>query len=62
MDNHTLEHLKTAGDAVSLGATLSALIGALPHVAAGLAIVWWLLRIYEQSLRIKRLQQEPKDE
>ena len=55
MDNHTVETAKSIGDAVSLGATISALLGALPHVAAGLAIVWWLMRIYEQHLRIRKL-------
>jgi hypothetical protein len=41
------EQAKAAIDAVSLTATVSALMGWLPAVAAGLSIVWTLIRIWE---------------
>lgn len=41
------ENLKPAIDAVSIGSTVAALLGALPHIAAGLSVIWGLIRIYE---------------
>ena len=41
------EEAKAALDVASVTATVSALIGWLPAVAAGLSIVWTLIRIWE---------------
>lgn len=41
------EHSKAALDVASVTATVSALMGWLPAVAAGLSIVWTLIRIWE---------------
>lgn len=41
------EQAKATLDAASLAATVSALMGWLPAVAAGLSIVWTLIRIWE---------------
>jgi hypothetical protein len=43
----TSEEAKSALDVVSVTATVSALIGWLPAVAAVLSIVWTLIRIWE---------------
>lgn len=43
----SFENLKPAIDAVSIGSTVAALLGALPHIAAGLSVIWGLIRIYE---------------
>ena len=47
------------GDYTSLGAIVVTFLGHLPEIAAGLAVVWWLVRIYyeirlgERKLRRK---------
>jgi len=41
------EEVKATLDFVSISATVSALMGWLPAVAAGLSIVWTLIRIWE---------------
>ena len=41
------EQAKATLDVASLTATVSALMGWLPAVAAGLSIVWTLIRIWE---------------
>ena len=47
MDDHeTTKHLF---DALSISAVLGALVGYLPDIAAGLSIIWTLLRLYESK-------------
>lgn len=43
----TLEQQKHALDAVSIATVISALMGWLPAIAAGLTVVWTGIRIYE---------------
>ena len=51
MDMHvtqqTIEHVKTAGDATSIGVLLTTLFGFLPHIASLLTVVWMAIRIWE---------------
>lgn len=42
-----VEHVKLAGDALSIGTVVASLAGWLPEVAAALSIVWTAIRIYE---------------
>lgn len=42
-----MEHIKHTLDAVSIGATLAALAGWLPAVAALVSLIWTCIRIYE---------------
>jgi hypothetical protein len=42
----------------SLSVTVVTLISWLPHIAAGLAVVWWILRIYGQWLENKKVKKE----
>jgi hypothetical protein len=47
----------------SLSVTIASLpfVALLPHLAAALAVVWWLFRIYGQWLENKKLKKELKD-
>lgn len=47
---------KGAGDVTSIGVIALAILEALPEIAAGIAVIWTALRIYEtiQNIRIKR--------
>lgn len=45
--NGPVETVKIVGDAISVGTIGATLIGWLPNVAAGLAIIWTAIRIYE---------------
>lgn len=38
---------KPIGDGLSITVTGAAMIGYLPAVAAGLSVLWWMIRIYE---------------
>jgi hypothetical protein len=38
---------KPIGDGLSITVTGAAMIGYLPAVAAGLSVLWWIIRIYE---------------
>ncbi len=40
-------HLKTAGDVISLGTVLATLAAWLPPIAALFTIIWTAIRIYE---------------
>jgi hypothetical protein len=42
-----MQYVKPTGDGVSLGLIVGAMGGWLPTVAALLAVIWWLIRIYE---------------
>lgn len=63
MDNHaqTLETLKPLGDAMSIGATLAALIGALPAITTVLSFVWVCIRLYETKTVQKLLKRDRND-
>lgn len=54
MNPENQETLKHIGDAVSAGVVIGALASWLPPVAALLAIVWTIIRIYETQT-IQRL-------
>lgn len=41
------DHLKPAGDVLSLGTVVATLGGWLPSIAAFVSIVWGCIRIYE---------------
>ncbi len=41
------EQAKQVVDVIAVGGTIGALIGWLPAVAAGVTIVWTMIRIYE---------------
>jgi uncharacterized membrane protein YciS (DUF1049 family) len=45
-------------DGVSIGAIAGALLGWLPHIAAILSIVWFVLRIKNERMEAKLKQQE----
>lgn len=45
--DHIPDGLKHAIDALSITTMLGALTQMLPHVAAGLTIIWTAIRIYE---------------
>lgn len=47
MKHETVEHLKTAGDILSVATVVGALADVLPSIAALFTIVWTGLRIYE---------------
>lgn len=63
-------HAKTltaSADIVSLGALLGVWLGLLPYLAAGVAMVWYVLQIYESSTvqgwlrrREQRRQSQPR--
>lgn len=42
-----MKDLRAIFDLSSLAVIGAAFVDALPKIAAGLAVVWWLLRIYE---------------
>lgn len=42
-----MERLKPVADTASVGITAAAFAEWLPHVAAVLGIIWWIIRIYE---------------
>lgn len=42
-----MDQLKPAGDVTSIGFIVGAMGGWLPAIAALLAIIWWMIRIYE---------------
>jgi len=46
---HTIEHLKDMGDAISIGTVIGTIIGILPAIASLLTIIWSLIRIYESD-------------
>lgn len=49
------QHISVAG----VGLALGTLVGLLPPIAAGLAVLWYLIQIFEWiEGRIKRRQQE----
>ena len=52
-DNELWKHIPTGLkhliDALSIGTLLGTLTQMLPHVAAGLTIIWTALRIYETA-------------
>lgn len=41
------EHAKTGGDVIAAGVTIGTVLSWLPHIAAGLTILWTAIRIYE---------------
>lgn len=45
-------------DGLSLGAIAGTLLGWLPHIAAVLSIVWFVLRIKNERMEAKLKQQE----
>ena len=53
------DHLKPVIDATSIGATVATLLGALPHIAAGLSVIWGLIRIYETQTFQNWLHSKP---
>ena len=44
---HPVEQLKHVADAAATGTVIGTLATWLPPIAAGFAIVWYLLRMYE---------------
>jgi hypothetical protein len=44
MENH---HLLLAGETISIVAVIGTLAGWLPDAAAGAALIWYLIHIYE---------------
>ena len=45
-------------DGVSIGAIAGSLLGWLPHIAAILSVVWFVLRIKNERMEAKLKQQE----
>lgn len=45
-------------DGISLGAIAGTLLGWLPHIAAVLSIIWFVLRIKNERMEAKLKQQE----
>ena len=41
------EHAKHAVDALAVGGTVATMIDWLPDIAAGLSVIWLLMRIYD---------------
>lgn len=52
------EPLKTFLDWASVSVTAAAFLSWLPHIAAGLAVIWGAYRIYEVRLNIKLLKKQ----
>ena len=52
------EPLKTFFDWLAVGITGATFLTWLPHIAAGLAVVWGAYRIYEVRLNIKLLKKQ----
>lgn len=52
------EPLKTFLDWFATGVTLAAFLSWLPHIAAGLGVIWGLYRIYEIHLNVKLLKKQ----
>jgi chromate transport protein ChrA len=42
-----MHQFKPVGDVASLGGIVAIMGGWLPSIAALLAVIWWLIRIYE---------------
>lgn len=47
MNHHNLEVVKHTMDGLSLTTILASLVGYLPELSAGAALVWTLIRIWE---------------
>ena len=43
----TVEQTKQVVDVIAVGGTIGVLVGWLPAVAAGVTIIWTVIRIYE---------------
>lgn len=41
-------------DTASLGLTFAVFVDALPHIAAGLAVIWWGIRIFREWRAARR--------
>jgi hypothetical protein len=56
-----VEHSKAAGDWISLGATVGAVAGWLPSIAALASLIYTAMRIYEW-IEIRRMKKEMTNE
>lgn len=52
------DNMKTIFDWVATGVTFAAFVSWLPHIAAGLGVVWGFYRIYETHLNVKLLKKQ----
>lgn len=57
-----VDHAKTAGDGISLVASLGALAGWLPATAALASLVWTCIRIYETKTVQRWLNRPTKED
>jgi chromate transport protein ChrA len=55
-----MQQFKPVGDVASLGGLVAIMGGWLPSIAALLAVIWWLIRIYETKTVQRLLGREPK--
>lgn len=54
--------LRPVGDAISISTVIGTLVGALPHIAAVLTVVWCVIRIYNEVLEAKIKRKRLLDE
>lgn len=59
--NKMVEHAKAAGDWLSLGASVGAVVGWLPSVAAFLSALYTVLRLYEWFENRRKLNKTTRE-
>ena len=54
------DHIKQVLDVASIGTVVATLTEWLPPIAAGVSIIWGLLRAYEIWLNIQKIKKQSK--